>query len=94
MSRRESFAHRSRNLLSLRAIWDFPVPNCSKCKKRMVRFRVRWACATCTQVDMVRFVEDFVPTIDGGLQMQRRPVVEQVPVGVAYPNRAARRRAA
>lgn len=91
MRRRESFVHRSKGLLPLRAILDFPIPHCSKCRERMVRFRVRWACQTCTNVDMVRVVSEFVPGVDG-MTIQSVPKVERVPIGEAYPNRAARRR--
>lgn len=91
MRRRESFVHRSRNLLPIRAILDFPIPHCSKCKAQMVRFRVRWACKTCTNVDMVSFENEFVPTVDG-VSIQTVPKVKPTPLGEAYPNRAARRR--
>lgn len=92
MSRRESFVHRSLGLLPLRAIFDFPRPHCRECKLPMVRFRARWACKDCTKVDLIRQVAGWSPTVDG---MQFMPQVEvaKVPLGEAYPNRAARRRA-
>lgn len=88
--KRESFVHRARNLWSLRDLFDFPIPHCSKCKKQMVRFRGKWVCKIHTKVDMVSFETQFVPTVDG-LRRRNVPKVNTVPVGEAYPNRAARR---
>lgn len=91
MSRqRESFKHRTRNLLPLRAIWDFPIPHCKKCKLRMVRLEGRWGCAKCTKIQILK------PT--GALTFLRGRFtpelkLEKVELREAYPNRAARRRA-
>lgn len=85
---RESFAHRARNLLSLAAIWDFPIPHCSDCKEQMVRLEGQWGCRQCTAIQVLRptgaltFVKGrFVPELK----------LATVPLMEAYPNRAARR---
>lgn len=91
--KRESFVHRTRNLLSIRELLDFPIPHCSKCHVQMVRLGVKWVCKEHTLVDQVTMVNEYASTIDNGIQLVTRPHVEKVPVGVVYPNRWYRRRA-
>ena len=90
-SHRESFAHRARNLLSLRDIWDFPIPKCSDCEEQMVRLEGQWGCRQCTAITVAR------PTgaikIGGNGRLVSETKLVRVPLIEAYPNRAARRRA-
>lgn len=92
MSRRESFARRSRNLLSVGAILDFPIPHCSKCSAQMVKMGVDWVCKTCTKVTGLREVPKFVPGVDG-MTIEVGVEAVEIPIAELYPNRAARRRA-
>jgi hypothetical protein len=84
---RESFAHRARNLLPLRAIWDFPIPNCSDCGEQMVKLEGQWGCRQCTGITILKHA--LVPNTEGELVVRLVPT--EVPLIEAYPNRAARR---
>lgn len=88
--RRESFVHRARGLWSLRDLWDFPIPHCSKCKIQMVRFRGKWCCKEHTNIDVASIENGFFPSVDGMLRRSRQ-IVTPTPLGDVFPNRAARR---
>lgn len=87
-SHRESFAHRARNLLPLSAHFDFPIPSCSDCGGQMVKLEGQWGCKDCTVIEVLRPTGAMVPH-NGRLVGELR--LTRVPLGEAYPNRAARR---
>lgn len=69
--------------------FDFPIPHCEKCEAQMVRLEGKWGCKSCSKITVLRPTGAVRPH-QGRLISELAPTT--LPLGEAYPNRAARRR--